>query len=98
MRATVAVLILIVAGCDGPAEQAGEKIDAQQGLTRGEDSIQQGPAERAGEQQDRLAHDEADAREKRADALEDEADLARERARQEADRLDAAARSVRGER
>jgi hypothetical protein len=44
---------LFVASCDGPHEDAGERIDARRGATGGESSIVAGPAERRGERLDR---------------------------------------------
>lgn len=44
---------LAVAACDGPHENAGERIDARRGATGGESSIVAGPAERRGEELDR---------------------------------------------
>lgn len=45
----------IVAACDGPNEDAGERIDARSGVTGGESSMISGPAEKRGEELDRLA-------------------------------------------
>jgi hypothetical protein len=45
---------LLLAACDGPHEEAGERLDAQRGATGGTGSIVSGPAERAGERQDQL--------------------------------------------
>jgi len=44
---------LTFAACDGPQEDAGERIDAMRGATGGESSIVAGPAEKRGEQMDR---------------------------------------------
>lgn len=44
---------LMFAACDGPHEDAGERIDAKSGATGGESSIVSGPAERRGEELDR---------------------------------------------
>ncbi len=46
---------LILAACDGPQEDAGERLDARRGATGGESSIVSGPAERRGEELDRQA-------------------------------------------
>jgi hypothetical protein len=48
------VACLLFAACDGPHEEAGERLDAQRGATGGTGSIISGPAERAGERQDQL--------------------------------------------
>ncbi len=43
----------LLPACDGPHENAGERIDAMRGETGGESSIVAGPAEKRGEQMDR---------------------------------------------
>ena len=62
-RAPIFIGCLVLAACDGPHEDAGERLDAQRGATGGESSIISGPAEQAGEQQDRREKEaeEADA-------------------------------------
>jgi hypothetical protein len=56
----LAVLALLLAGCDGPREQAGERADVRAGLTDTVGSLKSGPMERAGEKLD-----EQEAREKK---------------------------------
>lgn len=46
---------LLFGACDGPREDAGERIDARSGATGGESSMISGPAERRGEELDRKA-------------------------------------------
>lgn len=93
VAATAALLGL--AACDGPREQAGEKIDNATGAVDGEDSIRSGPAETSGEAQDEALESANEAREAQADALEDAADVTRADAEREADRLEDAAERTR---
>jgi len=53
---------LITAACDGPHEDAGERIDARDGATGGTGSIVAGPAERRGEALDRAEKEREAAR------------------------------------
>ena len=71
-----------LAACDGPQEQAGEKVDNAAGTVEGEDSIQSGPAETIGERQDQARDAVEDAKEAQADAMEDQADALEEQADQ----------------
>lgn len=71
-----------LAACDGPREQAGEKTDNAAGAVDGEDSMESGPAETAGEQQDQAKDAVEDAKEAQADALEEQADALEEQADQ----------------
>ena len=96
-RATLAALILLVAACDGPQEQAGEKADAQAGAVESEDSLRSGPAETMGERSDEAAASVREAAEARADALDEQADAARDAAEQQAEALEQQAEQVRGE-
>lgn len=57
---------LLFAACDGPREDAGERIDAKNGATGGESSMISGPAEKRGEELDRLASEKNDAAETNA--------------------------------
>ena len=79
------LVLLIVAACDGPAEEAGERIDEARGEAEG---IADGPQEGIGEQIDAAAANARQAREAAADAVEDRADVIREQAEVEADRLE----------
>ena len=54
---TVAALATLMS-CDGPREDAGERIDAETGATGGEVSIVSGPAERQGEKLDQAAKED----------------------------------------
>jgi hypothetical protein len=92
--AVVAALAL-VAGCDGPKEDAGEKADANAGVVSSEDTIAKGPAERVGEAQDQADASRNAAIEARADAAEDDADAVRAEADRKADALEEQARQVR---
>lgn len=57
-RSRVAIAACLLFGaCDGPREDAGERIDARSGATGGESSIVSGPAERRGEELDRKARE-----------------------------------------
>lgn len=94
--ATVAALTLL-AGCDRPREDAGEKADANAGVVSSEDTTVSGPAETAGEMQDRAADSANAAVEARADAAEDQADAVRSTADQKADALEDQARQVRSQ-
>ena len=93
---TFAALALL-AGCDGPREDAGEKADANAGVVSSEDTTAKGPAERADEAQDRVARTAADAREARADAAEDQADVVRSDADRKADALEDQAKAARAQ-
>jgi hypothetical protein len=54
---TAFLVCLLLAACDGPLEDAGERMDARNGATGGESSIVSGPAERRGEELDRQARE-----------------------------------------
>lgn len=86
-------LIALVAGCDGPHEQAGEKTDAAAGIKTG--PLTRGPNERLGEIQDRTERDQKRAFEAQADAAEDRADEVRRAADQRADALEHEAAKIR---
>ena len=55
-------LCIILSACDGPEEDAGERIDAARGETGGESSMIAGPAEKRGEARDHVRRRAADAR------------------------------------
>ncbi|QAY76394.1 hypothetical protein [Sphingosinicella sp. BN140058] len=93
--ALAGALVMMVAACDGPQEQAGEKADNASGAVDGEDSIESGPAETMGERNDEAADSANDAREAQADALEEQADAARDAADQKAEALEQQADNVR---
>lgn len=86
---------LVLAACDGPQEQAGEKADNASGVVDGEDSVQSGPAETMGERRDQVTDAANDAREAEADALEEQADAARQSANEDAERLEQQAEKAR---
>jgi hypothetical protein len=50
---TILAAAAAIQACDGPHENAGEKADARSGATGGASSMIAGPAEKAGERQDR---------------------------------------------
>lgn len=50
--APLVALGLLLAGCDGPHERAGEKADVRAGFTDSVSSLKSGPMERAGEKLD----------------------------------------------
>lgn len=89
--------LMLLAACDGPREQMGEKTDAASGAVESEDTLRSGPAEILGEQQDEAVDAAQDAREAQADALEDQAEAARETAEERAERLEQRADQVRGQ-
>lgn len=91
----VLVAGLLLAGCDGPRENAGEQADANAGVVSSEDTLASGPAETVGEAQDRAAESTNAAIEARADAAEDRADALRSTADEKADALEEQARKVR---
>ena len=63
MRKSLPLALCILLGaCDGPHEDAGERIDAARGETAGESSIVAGPAEKRGEARDHVRRRAADAR------------------------------------
>ena len=86
-------LIALVAGCDGPHEQAGENADAAAGIKDG--PLSEGPNERLGEIQDRTERDQKRAVEAQADAAEDRADEVRRTADTRADALEREAAEIR---
>jgi acyl-CoA reductase-like NAD-dependent aldehyde dehydrogenase len=96
MKQTISALALTVCGllaaCDGPRENAGEKADA---AVNASGVIQGGPQERLGEIQDRTAKDRAKAIEAQADAAEDRADEIKMSAGQRADALERQAKALR---
>jgi uncharacterized membrane protein YqiK len=95
-KPTIAALALAVcallAACDGPRDNAGEKADA---AVNASGVIQDGPQERLGEIQDRTAKDQAKATEAQADAAEDRADEIKTSADQQADALESQAKALR---
>jgi len=97
MRFTIiaAAMLLPLAACDGPREQAGEKADNASGAVKSEDTMRSGPAETMGEKEDRAAEAANDAKEARADALEEEAVAARANANRKAEELRQQADQVR---
>ena len=90
-----AACFLVVAGCDGPHEKAGELADANAGTAPAGNSFAKGPAEAIGEARDRAARSASEAAEASADAVEDQADLVRRAADQKADALEDQARAMR---
>lgn len=84
---------MLLAGCDGPHEQAGEKADAAAGIKDG--PLSPGPNEKLGEIQDRAERDRKKAIEARADTAEDRADEVRTAADQRADALERQAAELR---
>ena len=99
MRPAAFALLLstaALAGCDGPRENAGEVADNASGAVNGEDTLEQGPAERLGEKQDQAEDAANDAREAQADALEDAAESKRDDAAEAAERLEQQAEKLRG--
>jgi hypothetical protein len=57
-RITIApVAALLLAACDGPHEEAGEKADVAAGLTDSASSLKSGPHERLGERLDAMKGD-----------------------------------------
>ena len=93
--AVLLALALVVAGCDGPQEQAGEKQDVAAGVVESEDSMSSGPAETMGERADEAAESARQAAESRANALEDQADAARDAAEKRAEALEQEAERAR---
>jgi hypothetical protein len=53
-RISIAAVALLLGGCDGPHEEAGERADVRNGLVDSVSSIKAGPMERAGERLDEL--------------------------------------------
>ena len=82
----------LLAACDGPRENAGEKADA---AVNASGVIEAGPQERLGEIQDRTAKDRAKAIEAQADTAEDRADEIKTSADQRADALESQAKALR---
>ena len=94
-RLVITAGALLLLGCDGPRENAGEKADANAGAVSSEDTLESGPAERLGEKQDAVVDQVEDAKEAKADALEDMAEEKREAAAQQAEALEKQAKEVR---
>jgi hypothetical protein len=92
--ALIAVL-LTLAACDGPAEQAGAAKDKAEAEAAGQTYEGDGPNERIGEARDRAADAAADARKAEAEAIEKEQDSIRSAADIEAERLEQQADAVR---
>ncbi|MBB4858310.1 putative membrane protein YqiK [Novosphingobium chloroacetimidivorans] len=92
-KSTLIACTALLAACDGPHEQAGEKADAAAGAQQG--PFDSGPSESIGEAQDRVEEDQARAVDARADAAEAKADQARETAEQKADALEKQADAIR---
>ncbi|KHL24973.1 hypothetical protein PK98_14105 [Croceibacterium mercuriale] len=95
-RVLPAAVLLLVAACDGPQEQAGETADVASGAVESEDSMTSGPAETLGERADEAAESAAEAVDARADALEERADAQRDAADRQAEALEQQAEQVRG--
>lgn len=53
-RIPIATIALLLGGCDGPHEEAGERADVRNGLVDSVSSIKAGPMERAGERLDEV--------------------------------------------
>jgi hypothetical protein len=53
-RILMVAVALLLGGCDGPHEEAGERADVRNGLVDSVGSIKAGPMERAGERLDEL--------------------------------------------
>ena len=85
----------LVAGCDGPRENAGEVADARAGVAPADNGFAKGPGEALGEAEDRAVASARQATEAHADAVEDQADIVRRAADQKADVLEDQARSLR---
>ena len=94
----IATALILVAGCDGPNEKAGEAQDRAAANAAGVEYKGNGPAERIGEAEDRAnraARKDIDAQRDRikteadaqADRLEEQAKEIRRLARQRADAL-----------
>ena len=96
IRLAFTAALLALAACDGSREDQGEAADNASGAVDGEDAIESGPAESAGERQDDAADAADDARDAQADALEEQADAARDAADQKAEAPDQQADNVRG--
>ena len=96
VRGAAVAFLLILAGCDGPQEQAGEEADAASGAVGNEDTLRSGPAESLGELADEAQESAEEAAEAQAQALEKEADAARDAAEQSAAALEQEADTVRG--
>lgn len=92
-RSTLIACTALLAACDGPHEQAGEKADASAGAQQG--PLESGPSESIGEAQDRVERDQARAVDAQADAAEAKADEVRETADQKADALEKQADAIR---
>jgi hypothetical protein len=95
MRRLAISIILAATACDGPREDAGEQADFASGAVNSEDTLRQGPAEKLGEQQDRVVEARERAKDAQADALEAAAGERREQADQEADALENRAAAIR---
>lgn len=97
MKRLAILFAVAVVACDGPRENAGEKVDLEKGAVNSEDTLRKGPAEKLGERQDRAAETRERARDAEADALEAAADERREQADQEADAMDNRAEAIRSQ-
>ena len=95
-RGLAYVGLLLLCGCDGPQEQAGERADAASGAVSSEDTLQSGPAETLGERADEAQESAEEATEARADALEERAEAERDAAEETAEQLEQQAEAVRG--
>ena len=87
--------LLWLAGCEGPAEQAGEKQDEAAANASGVAYEGSGPAERAGKVQDRANNAARKARQASAEALEAEGENYQRQADVEAEDLEAKAAQLR---
>jgi hypothetical protein len=94
-RLALAAALLLLAACDGNRENQGEVADNASGAVDGEDSIESGPAETAGERQDEATDAADDAREAQADALEEQAEAVDAEADQQREALEEKADQVR---
>lgn len=85
---TTATVLLLLAACDGPAEEAGEAQDRAAANVAGVAYQGNGPAERVGEAEDRANRAACEDLDAQRDRIKTEADT-------RADRLEAQARDIR---
>jgi hypothetical protein len=86
-------VLVLLAACDGPQENAGESQDVAVNSSGG--VLQNGPKERLGELKDKAVRDQAAVLEAQADTAEDRADEIKETADQKADALEERAAGLR---
>lgn len=97
MRLTIIPLtaLLILAGCHGPKEKAGEAQDKAEAAASGTPYAGNGPNQRLGAAEDKADHTAAETRDAQVDTLKKQARAIRSDADAQADKLEQQAKAIR---